>query len=53
MVVYKTGSVRKFKAIQAWWQDMAERNHKLPKPAAFTLQNFSTNKDDINISRGN
>ncbi|KAM5588662.1 hypothetical protein ABKV19_006897 [Rosa sericea] len=48
-----TGSVKNFKAIQAWWQDMAERNHKLPKPSAPTLQNFSTNKDEINISRVN
>lgn len=32
---------------------MAEKNRKLPKPSAPTLQNFSTNKDEINISRGN
>ncbi|KAL6197608.1 hypothetical protein ACLB2K_033215 [Fragaria x ananassa] len=52
-VQHTEGSVRNFKAIQAWWQDMAEKNRKLPKPSAPTLQNFSTNKDEINISRVN
>ncbi|XP_050371617.1 uncharacterized protein LOC126789497 [Argentina anserina] len=48
-----TGSVRNFKAIQAWWKDMAEKNHKLPKLSAQTLQNLTTNKDENNISRVN
>ncbi|KAM1008843.1 hypothetical protein ACFX2J_005201 [Malus domestica] len=47
-------SVRKFKAIQAWWQDMAERNHKsVAKPTSPTSLNLSTNKDNINIEKVN
>ncbi|KAB2600965.1 abnormal spindle-like microcephaly-associated protein-like protein [Pyrus ussuriensis x Pyrus communis] len=47
-------SVRKFKAIQAWWQDMAERNHKsVAKPTSPTSLNLSTNKDTINIEKVN
>ncbi|KAL6200989.1 hypothetical protein ACLB2K_024704 [Fragaria x ananassa] len=52
-VQHTEGSERNFKAIQAWWQYMAEKNRKLSKPSAPTLQNFSTNKDEINISRVN
>ncbi|XP_048446893.1 LOW QUALITY PROTEIN: abnormal spindle-like microcephaly-associated protein homolog [Pyrus x bretschneideri] len=47
-------SVRKFKAIQAWWQDMAERNHKsVAKPTSPTSLNLSTNKDNINTEKVN
>ncbi|KAB2601009.1 abnormal spindle-like microcephaly-associated protein-like protein [Pyrus ussuriensis x Pyrus communis] len=47
-------SVRKFKAIQAWWQDMAERNHKsVAKPTSPTSLNLSTNKDSVNIEKVN
>ncbi|KAF7840638.1 abnormal spindle-like microcephaly-associated protein-like protein [Senna tora] len=37
-------AARKFKAIQAWWQDMAERNHKsFIKPTACRTVPWSTN----------
>ncbi|ONI10013.1 hypothetical protein PRUPE_4G023200 [Prunus persica] len=47
-------SVIKFKAIQAWWQDMADRNHKsVAKPAVPALHNVFTNEGNINIQKVN
>ncbi|KAL2571510.1 hypothetical protein AAZV13_17G012700 [Glycine max] len=43
---------RKFKAIQAWWQDMAERNC-INKPAVSNLQRSSTTECSTNIRREN
>ncbi|XP_037496535.1 abnormal spindle-like microcephaly-associated protein homolog isoform X2 [Jatropha curcas] len=52
---HNTGdAARKFKAIKAWWQDMAERNKKfVTEPATSTLQNNSTSKSKVNILKGN
>ncbi|XP_024925563.3 uncharacterized protein LOC107420336 isoform X1 [Ziziphus jujuba] len=45
-------AARKFKAIQAWWRDMAERNYKSAgKPVALVLQQLSRKKDDIRDQR--
>ncbi|KAJ4838684.1 hypothetical protein Tsubulata_003116 [Turnera subulata] len=47
-------AARKFMAIKAWWQDMAERNNKfVTKPAISALQCKSTSKSSINIQREN
>ncbi|KAF2304980.1 hypothetical protein GH714_000847 [Hevea brasiliensis] len=47
-------AARKFKAIKAWWQDMAERNNIfIIKPATSTLQHSSTSKSSANIQREN
>ncbi|XP_021644616.2 uncharacterized protein LOC110638375 isoform X2 [Hevea brasiliensis] len=47
-------AARKFKAIKAWWQDMAERNNIfIIKPATSTLQHSSTSKSSVNIQREN
>ncbi|KAK7264494.1 hypothetical protein RJT34_32103 [Clitoria ternatea] len=43
-------AVRKFKAIQAWWQDMAERNCII-KPVVSNLQRSSTTDCSTNIRR--
>ncbi|CAJ1941314.1 unnamed protein product [Sphenostylis stenocarpa] len=45
-------AARKFKAIQAWWQDMAERNG-LNKPAVSNLQGSRTTECNINNKREN
>ncbi|KAL2628242.1 hypothetical protein AAZV13_07G221900 [Glycine max] len=42
----------KFKAIQAWWQDMAERNC-INKPAVSNLQRSTTTECSTNIRREN
>ncbi|KAI4295878.1 hypothetical protein L6164_035876 [Bauhinia variegata] len=47
-------AARKFKAIQAWWQDMAERNNKLVvKPAISNLHRSGTSPCSIRIKREN
>lgn len=44
---------RDFKAIIAWWQDMAQQNGKCSlKPDAFSAQCFSTDKKDNDVQRG-
>ncbi|KAK9267758.1 hypothetical protein L1049_010192 [Liquidambar formosana] len=44
----------KFKAIQAWWREMAERNYKCDtKPDGSPWQCFSTSKHSIAIQREN
>ncbi|KAK7363733.1 hypothetical protein VNO77_05886 [Canavalia gladiata] len=45
-------AARKFKAIQAWWQDMAEQNH-INKPVVSNLQRSRTNECNTNIRREN
>lgn len=45
-------ATRKFKAIQAWWQDMAERN-RIMKPAVSNLQRSRTIECSSNIRREN
>lgn len=46
-----TDATRKFKAIQAWWQDMAERNYKsVGKPAAPSLQQSAKNETHVPTS---
>ncbi|KAH9748073.1 Binding / calmodulin binding protein [Citrus sinensis] len=47
-------AVRKFKSLQAWWQKMAEQNNRsASQRLSSTLQNFSTDKSNINMERGN
>ncbi|XP_057963277.1 uncharacterized protein LOC131154486 isoform X3 [Malania oleifera] len=47
-------ALRKFKAIQAWWQDMAQRNYKCDKkPATPTPQYALAGKHDIDIQGEN
>ncbi|KAF4372521.1 hypothetical protein F8388_027194 [Cannabis sativa] len=47
-------AARKFKAIQAWWQDMTERNYpSVAKPAASIFQHLSVNIDNTNSQREN
>jgi len=43
---------RKFKAIQSWWQDMAERNG-LNKQAASNLKGSKITECSTNIKTGN
>lgn len=44
---------RDFKAIIAWWQDMAQQNGKCSlKSDALSAQHFSTDKKDNVIQRG-
>ncbi|KAG8634372.1 abnormal spindle-like microcephaly-associated protein homolog isoform X2 [Manihot esculenta] len=52
---HSSGDVaEKFKAIKAWWQDMAERNNIFAmKPATSTSRHSSTGKSSINIEREN
>ncbi|XP_031282598.1 abnormal spindle-like microcephaly-associated protein homolog [Pistacia vera] len=46
-------AVRKFKALQAWWREMAEKNYKsASKPLISTWQSFSTSNDNINLEKG-
>ncbi|XP_027332753.1 abnormal spindle-like microcephaly-associated protein homolog [Abrus precatorius] len=45
-------AARKFKAIQAWWQDMAERNHII-KPVISSLQRSRSTECNTNIRREN
>ncbi|TKY54021.1 Abnormal spindle microcephaly-associated protein-like [Spatholobus suberectus] len=45
-------AARKFKAIQAWWQDMAERN-RTNKQAVSNLQSSRTTECSTNIRREN
>ncbi|XP_020228154.1 abnormal spindle-like microcephaly-associated protein homolog isoform X2 [Cajanus cajan] len=45
-------AARKFKAIQAWWEDMAERN-RINKPAVSSLQISRTTECSTNIRREN
>ncbi|KAL2339173.1 hypothetical protein Fmac_013619 [Flemingia macrophylla] len=45
-------AARKFKAIQAWWEDMAERN-RINKPAVSSLQRSITSECSTNIRREN
>lgn len=50
----ETDTVQKFKAIQAWWQNMVEQNHKCyVKPVASTSECFSADKCCTDIQRGN
>ncbi|KAM7264402.1 hypothetical protein ACFE04_002085 [Oxalis oulophora] len=45
---------KKFKAIQAWWQEMAEKNNEsISKQPTFGLECFSTSKCGINIPKEN
>ncbi|KAL6332270.1 hypothetical protein AAG906_001985 [Vitis piasezkii] len=47
-------TVQKFKAIQAWWQNMVEQNHKCyVKPVASTSECFSADKCCTDFQRGN
>ncbi|XP_015574312.1 abnormal spindle-like microcephaly-associated protein isoform X2 [Ricinus communis] len=47
-------AARRFNAIKAWWQDMAERNNSFViKPAISTLQHCSTKKSSINFQKDN
>ncbi|XP_057420021.1 uncharacterized protein LOC130714144 [Lotus japonicus] len=43
-------AARKFKAIQAWWQDMAERNHVM-KPVVTNLESSRTTECSTSIKR--
>ena len=46
-------AARKFRAIKAWWQDMAERNNKfITQPSTFVLECNSTSNLGIIIQRG-
>ncbi|KAL5773413.1 hypothetical protein ACOSP7_013002 [Xanthoceras sorbifolium] len=45
-------AMRNFKALQAWWREIAEKNYKcVSKPPIATLESFSTSKDSIIIER--
>ncbi|KAM7525225.1 hypothetical protein LguiA_015127 [Lonicera macranthoides] len=47
-------TVRSFKAIMAWWQDMAKQNNKCDlKPTTPILQCFSTGRQSTDIQREN
>ncbi|XP_021293893.1 abnormal spindle-like microcephaly-associated protein homolog isoform X2 [Herrania umbratica] len=47
-------AAKKFKAIQAWWRDMSERNYKsVERPAASTSYCFTARKTSIDIQREN
>ncbi|XWS15589.1 hypothetical protein CRYUN_Cryun34aG0013700 [Craigia yunnanensis] len=47
-------AAKKFKAIQAWWRDMTERNRKtVVRPAASTSYCFIAQKTSIDIPREN
>lgn len=44
-------TLRKFKAIQAWWQEMTERNYTCDtKPVVSTLQCFWNGQDSVQIN---
>lgn len=46
-------AAKKFKAIQAWWRDMAERNCKsVVRPAASTSYCFVAQKTSTDAPRG-
>ncbi|KAL5578866.1 hypothetical protein UlMin_011308 [Ulmus minor] len=45
-------AAKKFKAIQAWWRDMTEKNYpSVAKPAATIVQQVLTDNDNIKVRR--
>jgi hypothetical protein len=50
-LLFKIDAARKFKAIQTWWQDMADRNCTM-QPVVSILQTSRTIESNTAIRRG-